>query len=350
MPVIGLPALFACSREEPKPAAPVATPQAQAAAPVAAKEAAPKPAAPPTPDPQIPGFMRPAGAVVVVNGVEVPAALFNERFDRVVGRGAKVPADRAKRIAQNVVNKLIEEELRRQAIEKEKIALTEPEFEAAYKEYLQRWTGPDGKFNEDQFNAQLKRENQTVEQLKAQIREQRIQRKLVEKLGKLEVSEAEMREFYEQNAQTWLERESVDVRPVLIRVPDGAPEADGQKALAKARLVREELAKGADFEDVSKKHSDGVLGPLHLTKGAPERELEEAAFLLRVGQVSQPIKTRWGYYVLRLIERRPERRKAFEEVREDIRRTLSARKFYMEDRRIVDELRKAATIEERLPQ
>jgi len=348
----------ACSREEPKP--PAAPPTTQVAERSEGKP--PAPAAPlegkksvvPTqsgvPDPNLPGFVRPVSAVAVVNQVEIPASKFNEEFDRLVGRGAKVPQDRIKRIGQNILGKLVEAELRRQAIEREHITLTEAEFDAGYKEYLQRWVSTDGKFNEEQFNAFLRHGNLTVETLKAQIREQRIQRKLVERLGKLEVTDAETREFYEQNAQTWLERESCDVRPLLLRVPENAPKEEIDRARAKAASAREELVKGGDFEEISKRYSDGPMAPIHITRGSPEKELEEQAFTMRVGQVSQPIKTRWGIYVIRLLERRPERKKGYDEVREDIRRTLSARKFYLEDRRIVDELRRTATIEERLPQ
>jgi peptidyl-prolyl cis-trans isomerase C len=73
------------------------------------------------------------------------------------------------------------------------------------------------------------------------------------------------------------------------------------------------------------------------------------AFELKVGDIAPPVQTRWGWYVIRLIEKNDQRVRAYAEVRDDIRRSLIARKSFLEDRRILQELRKKADVVEKLP-
>jgi len=347
----------ACGREDsaPKPtSAPSAktAPTASAAAPAAQKKAPGKKPArqvATTGHPNLPGFVRPSGPVASVNGRAIAASRFNAEFDRLIGTGARVPRDRLKHIARNILSKLIERELRHQAIVKENVTLSETEFNAAYDEYKKRFVDAEGRFNASQFKANLERSRMTREQLETQIREQRLARKLVDKIGKLEVSTEEGQRFYNNNPSAWVENESRDVRPIMLRVGPEAPAEDKTAARSKAQEAYEALSKGEDFERVSKRVSGAVLAPIHLTRSSAEQELTRAAFKLKVGEISKPVKTRWGWYVLRLVEKNDQRVRPFAEVEAEIRKTLRARKFYLEDRRIVQELRSAAEIEEKLP-
>ena len=334
-------------------AAAQAAPQATAAsAAVAAADPAnkePEKIIAKTGSPNLPGFVRPSGPVATVNGMNIEADLFNAEFDRLVGSGARIPRDRMKRIARNILGKLINNELRRQSIVREGVSLTEHEFETAYGEYTNRFLDSDGRFNEKRFNANLKRSGMTRAQLKAQIREQRRTRKLIEKVGNLEVSPEEARQYYGNNPSAWIESESRDVRPIMIPV---APEADSKEqaeAESKAQAAHDALRRGGDFEQISLRFQDRPLAPIHLTRNSHEQTLARQAFELKVGEVSKPIKTRWGWYVIRLIEKNDQRTRPYPEVREEIYKTMRARKFYLEDQRIVRELREKAEVVEKLP-
>ena len=141
----------ACSKSAETPAAPVAAPTAAApaeapaaaeAAPVAA-EAAPAaegaeaaPAVAPNPGEEAP---RLTGAVAKVNGTPIPATEFYAELDKITARGAKIPEDRLARIQQNILKRLIEKELVRQAVTTAKIAVTDDEIAAAYTEYKKRF-------------------------------------------------------------------------------------------------------------------------------------------------------------------------------------------------------------------
>jgi len=300
--------------------------------------------------PNLPGFVRPEGPVATVNGRDIPAERFNREFDKLVGTGARVPSDRLQRIARNILGKLIETELREQAIRTQNVTLTEAEFEAAYKEFTVRFEDQDGRFDEAAFLSELQRTRRTIDQLKAQIREQRLARKLVEKLGKVEVDEADLKAFYDNNPSAWVEPASRDVRPILVRVANDATADQKKTAEERAQKASAALRKGGDFEQLAREFGgDVVMAPMHLPRNSGEPELEAVAFALKVGEVSQPVRTRWGWYVLRLLEKNDQRARSFSEVREEIRRTLTARRVYLEDRRIVQELRRKAEVIEKLP-
>lgn len=340
----------ACSRSTPPAPAAAgagAKPAAEGAgAPAAATETA---GAAPAAAVNTNGVPRAVGPVATVNGRDIPPDRFNTEFERLVGRSTKVPADRLRRIAANVLSRLVDQELREQAIRNENITLTDAEFEDAWKEFTARFHKADGHFDEAALNAELDRSHTTLEAMRAQIRQQRLGAKLVQKLGRVEVSEADAKSFYDMNPSAWVEAASRDLRPILIHIgADASPEAQA-KAQQKAEEASAALRKGQDFEQVARQFSEGPLPPLHLTRASAEPELEPVAFQLKVGEVSKPIKTRWGWYVLRLIEKNEERTRPYTECRDEIRAQLTTRRAYTEERRILTELRKKAEVVEKLP-
>ena len=121
------------------------------------------------------------------------------------------------------------------------------------------------------------------------------------------VSDAEVDQYYKDH------RQEFDRKPVAFmsyavvhRVPNAA---DSAAALAKAKAVREEVLKSGDFAAVAKRESadtvtaakGGDLG--EAGKGDFVPEFEKAALALRPGQVSQPVLTRFGYHIIKLISK-----------------------------------------------
>ncbi|MEY3012930.1 MAG: hypothetical protein RIT45_1665 [Pseudomonadota bacterium] len=345
-------ALTACNdKPSPGPDAPAAPapPPTEAPAPEKPKTAATAPKSKATTGhPNLPGFVRPEGPVATVNGRDIQADRFNAEFDRMVGRGVRIPADRIKHIARSILARLIDEELRQQAIIRENITLTEPEFESAYKEYTSRFVDTEGRFDESQFRATLERNRLDVEELKEQIRRETLARKLVDKLGVITVEEGELRSFYDQNSSAWVEDESRDVRPILVPIGPGGREAE-ETARVKAEAASHALREGGDFEQIAQQYGDRPRAPIHLLRTSPETELARAAFELKVGEVSHPIRTRWGFFVVRLIEKNDSRMRPYEEVRDEIKSRIRERKVYLEGLRIVRDMRKDAEIIEKLP-
>ncbi len=343
-----------CSRPDP----PAVIAAQQAAAPTettpTAAAAATATEAPATADPgaaaaEAGSPLRAVGPVATVNAKDIGAAAFNAELDKLVGAGARIPTDRLRRIAHNIIARLVENELRAQAIAEHGVVLTRAEEDEAWREFTQRFVDEAGKLDEERMHTELRNARSSPEQVKDHLRQQGLGRKLVEKLGRVDVSEAEMRTFYDDNPSAWVEMASRDVRAILIRVGAETSKADKEKAETKARQAHDALKAGGDFELLAKTYGDGPQPPLHLVRNSGQPELEAVAFNLKVGEVAPPVQTRWGWYVLRLVEKNDQRTKPFVEVRAEIRKSILARKAYLEERRILQELRRKANVVEHLP-
>ncbi len=94
----------------------------------------------------------------------------------------------------------------------------------------------------------------------------------------------------------------------VVHIPRAVTAADTAAARAKAARIREEIVKGAKFEDVAKRESaDTISGAQggNLGRGPKNRfatEFENAAYALKVGEISQPVLTPFGYHLIRVDE------------------------------------------------
>jgi hypothetical protein len=163
----------------------------------------------------------------------------------------------------------------------------------------------------------------------AQIRFQRenlLAQAMFEELQKnLRIDDAAVGKYYNEHKG---EYEVVKARHILIRVKGapmqaipGKPELSDEEALAKAQSIRKRLAAGEDFATLAKAESDdtgsnaqgGDLGEFH--KGMMVPPFEDAAFIAKVGEVTDPVKSPFGYH---LIDVQSHVTKPLAEVRPDI--------------------------------
>ncbi len=141
--------------------------------------------------------------------------------------------------------------------------------------------------------------------------------------------EAALRAYYAAHKQDW---DEVKARHILIRmqgsrVPlrEGHKELTDEQALAKAKEVRAKIVAGAKFEDQAKVESDDVgsgenggdLGTFGAGQMVPE--FDEVVFKAPVGQVTEPIKTAYGYHLILVEERKS---KSFEDARGEIEQKI----------------------------
>jgi peptidyl-prolyl cis-trans isomerase D len=139
----------------------------------------------------------------------------------------------------------------------------------------------------------------------------------------IQPTDAELHSFYEEQKGTFTTEERRKVSHILV-----SPESEGQdaekEALAKASAIRERLLKGEDFAKLAKEASadpvsaqkGGDLG--FITKSAMEQNFADAAFALKPGELSEPVKTSFGYHLIKVAEVSPGTTKTFEEVKKDL--------------------------------
>jgi parvulin-like peptidyl-prolyl isomerase len=161
------------------------------------------------------------------------------------------------------------------------------------------------------------------------------------------VDEATARKYYEDHKSDYMQ---VKARHILIRAKGSprpgkkdAKELTDEEALAKAKEIRQKLVDGGDFDALAKAESDDTVsaakgGDLGLFgHGAMAPAFEQATFTLPVGQLSEPVKTQFGYHIIK-VETRQE--KTFVEVRPEIEKKLDAEAV----RKTMDDAKAAANV------
>lgn len=337
-----------CKKDAPPAPAAVTSPAAPAAGAETAKPAAPegeKPAAEADPHAAEPAAgARITGPVAKINGVPIASEEFYAELDKITARGAKIPAERLARIEQNILKRLIEKELVRQAVEKAGVKVEEAEIDSAYDEYKKRFQ------TDEQFENYLKHGRVTVESIKARIAEKRALEKLIESKGNMTVTEEEAKDFYAKNERFYLDKAGVKASHILVKLPEKATPEQEKAALDKIKAIEAELKSGKSFEDVATRMSEGPSAPKggdlgFFGAGQMVKPFEEKAFAMKVGEVSGPVRTRFGFHIIKVVDKREERKKPFEEVKDQIEQSLKNKKFFQERRALLETLEKEAKIE-----
>ena len=148
------------------------------------------------------------------------------------------------------------------------------------------------------------------------------------------VTDAEMRKVYEKEAGKVKPVERVRAKHILVSTKE------------EAEKVLKELKAGAKFEDLAKKYSKdgskefgGDLGYFTYEEMVPE--FSKAVFALKKGEVSKPVKTDYGWHVIKLVDRKKVGARPFEEVKAGIRALLLRQAVQKK----IAELQKKAKIE-----
>ncbi len=147
----------------------------------------------------------------------------------------------------------------------------------------------------------------------------------------IKVTKKEERKFYNLHKSQFIKPAVVHARHILI-----AKDKDGsyKNALKKAERIYKKLKAGASFSKLAKKYSDdpgsrasgGDLG--YIEKSQLVKPFADAAFSLKIGQISKPVKTRFGYHIIEVLDRKAASVKPFEDVEGKIGKSLKALKAY----------------------
>ncbi|HDZ24633.1 MAG TPA: hypothetical protein ENH70_08870 [Desulfobacteraceae bacterium] len=141
------------------------------------------------------------------------------------------------------------------------------------------------------------------------------------------VSEKEIKEYYEYNMDSFKVPAKVCARHILFRLKENATKAEAEKIRKKAEAVLKMARSGKDFANLAKKYSEGPTGKNGgdlgcFSRGKMVKPFEEAAFKLKKGEISDLVKTRFGYHIIKVENVHAERTKTLDEVRGQIESDL----------------------------
>jgi peptidyl-prolyl cis-trans isomerase D len=140
----------------------------------------------------------------------------------------------------------------------------------------------------------------------------------------MKVSEDQIKEYYEDNLDTFKEKRQVKARHILFMLAENASKEDEEKVKQKALSVQQQAKAGADFSELAKKNTEdpsgkengGDLG--YFSAGQMVKPFEDAAFKLKKGEISDLVRTPFGYHIIKVEDVKEAKTKTLDEVRGQI--------------------------------
>jgi peptidyl-prolyl cis-trans isomerase D len=161
---------------------------------------------------------------------------------------------------------------------------------------------------------------------------------------KVVVPPADVQRFYNDNIQQYQTPEQVRASHILLNTA-GKDEATVKK---QADDLLAKVKAGADFAALAKQYSEDTASKVNggdldfFSRGRMVPEFEDAAFKLEPGQVSDVVKSQFGFHIIKVTEKRPGTTRTLDQVRQEIQQQLAAQ---IADQQLIDQ---AARLEDRL--
>ncbi len=252
---------------------------------------------------------------------------------------------------KRALDMLIGEKLMESQLRELNIDVSDAEVDLGIED-VKKQNGIDG----EQFEKLLMQEGYTMSGYRQFMKKHLARLKLInlKVRSKVKVSDEDLKVEYAKLAKMESEDAEVHARHLLVQVaPKATPdqvEAARKKAVALAEEARQP---GTDFIELAKKKSEGPSaadgGDLgFFRRGVMVPEFERAAFTLPIGGISDPIRTKFGWHVIKVEDRRAVAAKGFDELKDQIRGRMLQQQLEKYTEQYIQELRAQAVIDEKL--
>lgn len=209
--------------------------------------------------------------------------------------------------------------------------------------------------NDEQFQAALKQEGLTMDDLRRQLERQmlvtRVQQQEV--MGKISITDEEVKRAYDESKGSYTTPPQITLRELLVSVPTsdkGINVAADDAAKEKAEAIRKRLLAGepfarlaGDLSDAASKANGGLIGPISRTDLS--EELQKEIEKLKPGELTPVLRTSRGYQVLKLETATAATVKPLDEARDEISQQIAAKKRGGEYQKYIERLRAQAIID-----
>lgn len=209
---------------------------------------------------------------------------------------------------QAALDALIDQSIIKQEAAKQKIVISEQTIDKEMEELEQSYG------SEEEFNTALATYGTTLEKVKEDLAVSLMVEKLLE--PEISITEEEIKTYFEEHKEEFATAEKVKASHILT-----ASEEEAKK-------VKEKLDAGEDFATLAKEYSTDTAtseqgGDLGLfAKGDMVAEFEEVAFSLEAGSISAPVKTEYGYHIIKVVEKQAAKEANYEDSKAEIKELL----------------------------
>lgn len=267
----------------------------------------------------------------IVNGVEIPMSKIDEQYNAL-------PEQYKMFITKgDILNQTIQEEVLYQAATAAGYSVTDDEVQKEIYAVIVE-TGRTRESLEEELAAQGMSYDTIFESFKRNMAVAEFLNETV--ISQIEVSQDEIEEYYNENSDLppINNPEQVRARHILVSNESTANE------------VKTMLTRGYDFAELAKEYSEGPSAPQGgdvgwFSEGMMVPEFEEATFALQVGQISDIVKTQYGYHIIQLTARKQPEVKSIAEAQDEIKDLLIESKQQSVLLTFIDQLKKKADIE-----
>ena len=261
--------------------------------------------------------------VATVNGENISQTEVNQMLGRV---GKQIPEEQIPAATKQILDGLITQKLIMQFVKDSKIEVSQAEIEKELnkvREDIKSNPGLEGKTLEQV----LETHGRSIDNLKSDIV---ISLSLEKHLGK-DIDDKKIKAYFDENKAAYDGSER-RASHVLVDTREMKTDAELAQALEKIKKIKAEVDSGKDFAEVAKQHSDcpskdkgGDLS-FFKRKGQMVEPFAAAAFALKVGQVSDPVKTPFGYHIIKVTEIKNGTAVKFDDVKQAIKQNLMEEK------------------------
>ncbi|MDD4587646.1 MAG: peptidyl-prolyl cis-trans isomerase [Heliobacteriaceae bacterium] len=284
--------------------------------------------------------------VATVNGDKIYRADLDKRVDRakkeIAAQGNpsdQLSAEMIATIERQELERMIDEKLYEQEAQKRGIQVTDEQVIEELEKEKQRFE------NDAAYQKALKQADVTEAEIKEIIRTGLKVFKLYEAVTvDVQVTDDELRQYYQDNPLRFKQEKQVKASHILVTTEE------------EAKAVIADLNKGVEFNqlaversiDPSAAQNKGDLG--YFEQDAMVKEFSDAAFALNKGEITRvPVKSTFGYHVIRVEDIKPEKQQSFEEVKDRLRVDLPAERKAEKFETWFNEIKAEAQIENKLP-
>ena len=278
----------------------------------------------------------PNEAIAIVNG----EAILRLELDRILDKvKQKMGTKRLHLVEERIIEDMVTQLVLRQFIRKENIQIDPNRIEEAIKTFKENIkNNPDTR--DKSLETLLEEQGGSIEELRVALD---ISLSIDEYLERT-VPEEEIRKYFTENTGNF-NGETVTVSHILIDTRNMKGEDELNKAKEKIEKLKVELDNGSDFAKLAEKNSDcpsakngGDLGVI--VRGQMVDEFEEAAFNTKVNAISEPVKTQFGYHIIKITDKQEGKDVTFEEVKDNVKLAL----FNEKTLSLIQELNEKAVI------
>ena len=291
--------------------------------------------------------------VAKVNGEAITKAQVEEAFAAAVQASGVKAADLAPAEKLNGYRQIVDELIMDKLVAKAAAGETVSDEDIAAEIAKLKKQFP----SEDAFQAQLKEAGQSPEKLKAALTTMLQQQHWMQSQIKDgdKITEADAKKFYDTNTEEFKNPETVKASHILFTVNKTDSEEVVKQKETAAKDAAARAKKGEDFNTLAKelseepgaKESGGDLGFFAKDRMVPE--FANAAFSQKPGDISDPVKTQFGWHVIKVTEKKPAGTVPFEEVKDQITAYLKSAKQRDAVQAVLKKLKDSAQIESTLP-